>query len=201
MGTTGIVEPMSSAALADSLRVEIRVLAHRGMRNMLLVLGNYGRDFAADFLALDCADSIMCSNHIGDALAAAAEQRMERVLLVGHIGKLVKLGIGQSNTHSHFGDGRMETLAACAVRAGADIETVRAVLECVTTDAALQALGRWQSAALDILGQKIGQTLQRLVPQGTAVEWICFTKESAAPRILLQSAGAQNFLQYWRVEP
>ena len=44
------------------------------------------------------------------------------------------------NTHSKMADGRMEILAACAVRAGAGIEAVRNILDCVTTDAALELL-------------------------------------------------------------
>lgn len=201
LGTSGIVEPMSSVALVESLRVEISVLAHRGIRSMLLVLGNYGRDFAEQSLQLDCSDSIMCSNLIGDALNAAVEQKFEKILLVGHIGKLVKLGIGQTNTHSNQGDGRMEILAACAVRAGGDVETVRAILDCATTDAALQAMGSFQAGALEILAQRIQETLCHRVPEGVGVEWVCFTKENGMPRVLMESTGAKKYESLWRKEP
>ncbi len=200
LGTSGIVEPMSNAALAESLRAEIRVLRAKGQENMLLVLGNYGRDFAEDALGLDTREAIVCSNHIGDALAAAVEQDFRRVLLIGHIGKLVKLGIGQTNTHSRNGDGRMEILCACAVRAGADIETARKILGSATTDAALHALGDDLSPALAILQDKIQETLLRFVPDETQVEWICFTKENDRPRILMESAGAAEDCRIWRKE-
>lgn len=64
----------------------------------------------------------------------------EAMLLVGHIGKLVKLGAGIMNTHSKAADGRMEVLAACAIRAGAEADTARKILDCVTTEAALDIL-------------------------------------------------------------
>ena len=44
------------------------------------------------------------------------------------------------NTHSHSADARMEVLASNALRAGADGDTARAVLNCNTTDEALDVL-------------------------------------------------------------
>lgn len=46
----------------------------------------------------------------------AGELGTRSYLLAGHLGKLVKLGCGIMNTHSKEGDGRMETLVACALR-------------------------------------------------------------------------------------
>ena len=44
------------------------------------------------------------------------------------------------NTHSKAADGRMEVLAACAIRAGAEADTARKILDCVTTEAVLDIL-------------------------------------------------------------
>ena len=44
------------------------------------------------------------------------------------------------NTHSHNAGGRMEVLAANGIRAGSDLECARKILECNTTDEALQIL-------------------------------------------------------------
>ncbi|MFQ8690648.1 MAG: cobalt-precorrin-6A synthase, partial [Blautia sp.] len=61
------------------------------------------------------------------------------------------------NTHSHSADGRMEVLAASAVRAGAGIDLVREILECGTTDEALALLGRdgWLDSTMDVVMEKI----------------------------------------------
>ena len=42
------------------------------------------------------------------------------------------------NTHSKVADGRMEVLSACAIRAGADNDTALKILDCITTEAALE---------------------------------------------------------------
>ena len=63
-----------------------------------------------------------------------------RSLLVGHIGKLVKVAGGMLNTHSKYGDCRMEILSAHAAAAGADAETVREMLDCAACDDAVRIL-------------------------------------------------------------
>lgn len=71
IGTTGIVEPMSNAALINTIQLELSVLAAGGQKAALLTPGNYGEDFARDVLGLDMAQQVTCSNFIGEALDAA----------------------------------------------------------------------------------------------------------------------------------
>ena len=56
------------------------------------------------------------------------------------MGKLVKLAGGMLNTHSRWGDCRMEILAAHAGAAGAPPERLGALLECAACDDALRIL-------------------------------------------------------------
>ena len=44
MGTSGIVEPMSEAALVETIRLSMKQKAVLGEKNLLLVPGNYGED-------------------------------------------------------------------------------------------------------------------------------------------------------------
>ena len=140
LGTTGIVEPMSEQALIDTIKTEINMHIAQGEKVLLVAPGNYGQDFLHETLKIELKRSIKCSNFIGDTIDMGCELGAKGMLFVGHIGKLVKLGAGIMNTHSKMADGRMEILAACAVRAGAGIEAVRNILDCVTTDAALELL-------------------------------------------------------------
>ena len=140
LGTSGIVEPMSEQALIDTIRTETKMHLADGEQTLLITPGNYGQDFLHETLKIELKRSIKCSNFIGDTIDMGCELGAKGMLFVGHIGKLVKLGAGIMNTHSKMADGRMEILAACAVRAGAGIEAVRNILDCVTTDAALELL-------------------------------------------------------------
>ena len=140
LGTTGIVEPMSEQALVDTIRVELRQRKENGARYVLLTPGNYGSEFIHNELGLDLKLAVQVSNFIGDALDICKELGFQGALLIGHIGKLVKLGGGMLNTHSKYGDCRMEILAAHAGAAGADPETINGILECVACDDALRML-------------------------------------------------------------
>ena len=200
LGTTGIVEPMSDMALADSIRAEIRMLAARGNDFILITLGNYGSDFATGVLGLDLEDGIMCSNFIDAALDTSVECGFKKILLIGHIGKLVKLGIGMFNTHSHNGDGRMETMVMCALQAGASLETLKALSECVTTDAAIDILDRagLTDAVFEILQNKILFHMSRRIPDETESGFLCFTNAAENARILMKSDNADRLIQEWR---
>ena len=140
LGTTGIVEPMSDGALVGTIRAELSQRRAAGDRYVLLTPGNYGSEFIRDGLGLDPALAVQTSNFIGDALDLCRELGFSGALLVGHVGKLVKLAGGMLNTHSRWGDCRMEILAAYAGAAGATPERLGELLECAACDDALRIL-------------------------------------------------------------
>ena len=140
IGTSGIVEPMSNSALVETIRTESKMLKMQGVENMLLTLGNYSETFINDKMPFSLGNSVKCSNFIGDALEIAKELEFKSVLIVGHIGKLVKLGAGIMNTHSAFADGRMEVLTSCGAIAGVNSDILRNIQDCATVDSALDIL-------------------------------------------------------------
>lgn len=200
IGTTGIVEPMSNAALVDTIKLELSVLSAGGAKGVLLCPGNYGETFAKETLGLNMTRQVSVSNFIGDGIEAAVSYGFERILLVGHIGKLVKLGIGLHNTHSAYGDGRMETLIACALECGGDVELLREILDCVTTDAALEAIDKrgLLSPVMSVLGRRIQACLERKVPVGTEIGFICFTNAEPWKGVLMQSENADRLAEEWK---
>ncbi len=140
LGTSGIVEPMSSQALLDTIYVELRQKKAQGYPVAMVSPGNYGLEFMQRTFGYDLDESVKCSNFIGDTLDMAAELGFERLLLTGHIGKLVKLSGGMMNTHSREGDCRMELLAAAALKSGVTADTARQILDCVVTEEAVRLL-------------------------------------------------------------
>lgn len=139
LGTSGIVEPMSETALVDTIRTEMNMRAASGDRVLLVVPGNYGKDFTEGMDGIDPDDAVKCSNFVGEMLDHACELGVD-VVLVSNLGKAVKLAGGIMNTHSRNADARMEILAANAAVAGATLETVRRVMDCISTDDALEVI-------------------------------------------------------------
>ncbi len=137
IGTTGIVEPMSNSALIETIRTEARVRRSIGDKNMLLTLGNYSDSFVQSEMPFSLDRSIKCSNFIGDAIDIGLETGFESILIIGHIGKMVKLGAGIMNTHSACADGRMDVLVTCGVLADVETDVLKKIPSCVTVDSAL----------------------------------------------------------------
>ena len=117
-------------------------------------------------------------------------------LLVGHIGKLVKLAGGMWNTHSRFGDCRMELLAAHAAALGLRAEKVRELLACVMCDDCLRILKEegLYAQTLTRLASRIEENLGHKCGEMTAGA-IVFSKEYG---LLCQTTQAQTLLQQIR---
>ena len=177
IGTSGIVEPMSTRAVIDTIRTEARMHRALGESCLLLTLGNYSEQFVRLSLPLSPDRAVKCSNFIGEALDIGVSLGFSGILLVGHLGKLVKLGAGIMNTHSSCADGRMEVLVTCGVLAGVPQGILRRIPECATVDAAFSVLaesGRLGDV-LDILAGRIGMHLERRVRHALPVAAVGFT--------------------------
>ena len=141
LGTSGIVEPMSEQALLDTIALAVRQAAASGADRLLLTPGNYGADYLKDRLPeLETLPAVKFSNFLGDAIDLAVSEGFSRALIVGHIGKLVKLAGGIMNTHSRVADCRMELFCAHAALCGADTALCRALMEQVSSDGCLALL-------------------------------------------------------------
>lgn len=142
LGTSGILEPMSEQAIVATIETEIRQLHAVGEEKVLVTPGNYGQAYASEYLGLDLAKSVKSSNFIGDTIDLAISYSMKDFLLVGNIGKLVKLAAGIFNTHSKVADGRGEIFAVHAAMAGAGADVVQEIYNCINTDRMLDVLER-----------------------------------------------------------
>lgn len=194
LGTTGIVEPMSEQALIDTIKTEINMHIAQGEKVLLVAPGNYGQDFLLNTLNIELKRSIKCSNYIGDTIDMVCDSGAKAMLLVGHIGKLVKLGAGIMNTHSKVADGRMEVLSACAIRAGADNDTALKILDCITTEAALEILKKSDilEKTMYQLTLRIEDVLQRRSSGKIVIGAIVFSNEYG---ILGKTPAADKLLE------
>lgn len=140
LGSSGIVEPMSEQALIDTIKVEMNMKKASGVEYLVITPGNYGEAFLKTYPEIPKDSTIKCSNFIGDALDYAERSAFKGVLLVGHIGKFIKVAAGVMNTHSKYADVRMEVFVAHAGLAGGSKEILEKILSCVTSEEAIAVL-------------------------------------------------------------
>lgn len=140
IGTTGIVEPKSVDAYKASLALELDVLKAAGIDKVFLVLGYVSERFCKEKLKVQDSAMIKIGDHIGFMLENSLKKKLRGVVLVGHLGKLIKVTNGQFNTHFSFGDKRLESLAHYAESCGGDTHTIHRILSQKTAEAAIGIL-------------------------------------------------------------
>ena len=193
LGTTGIVEPMSEAALVETIRVELRQRRAMGKEYALLTPGNYGSDFIRQNLDVDLNTAVQVSNFLGDALDICRALGFRGALLVGHVGKLVKTAGGMMNTHSKYGDCRMEIIASHSAALGLRAEHIREILDCAACDDAVRILrecGRDAPALARVTERALFHLSHRA--DGMEIGLLMFSKEYG---VLGQSENAPALLK------
>lgn len=140
IGTTGIVYPKSTDAYKASLALQLSVLKATGHKKAVFVLGYVGEKFCREQLKLKPDAFIKIGDHVGFMLDECVKKGIKRVLLIGHIGKLVKVANGQFNTHCNFGDERLSLLADYAVSCRAGKGAVAKILRQKTAEAVIPIL-------------------------------------------------------------
>ncbi len=193
LGTSGIVEPMSSKALLDTIRVELSQKKALGYECVAVSPGNYGLDFMKNTYDYNLDGSVKCSNFIGDTIDLAKEMGFQGLLLTGHIGKLIKVSGGIMNTHSKEADCRMELLAAAGLKAGCSGDAARAILEAGVTEEGVRILMQEGvlEAAMTYVMDRILFFLQKRAGGELKVECMTYANQYG---LLAKSDGAEEML-------
>ena len=197
LGTTGIVEPMSETALIKSIEVEMGVRLSQGNGYVVVIPGNYGTVFSQKEFALDTSRTMKCSNFIGETIDFAVNGGAKGILLIGHIGKFIKLSGGIMNTHSRNADSRMELLCTAALRAGAPVPVLKEILEAATTDEGLKILvdHGYLEASMRIVMEKIAFYLNHRCLGAIETEAMMFSNLYG---LLGETPGARAMLEKFR---
>ena len=139
IGSTGVLRPMSEDAFKNSLVPQIDVAKAAGYETLIFVPGKIGETIAQK-LGYPAASIVQTSNFIGFMLEAAAEHKIKKIILCGHIGKLIKVAAGIFHTHNRIADARLETLAAYAAAEGLNAVEVQKILDANTTEDATKII-------------------------------------------------------------
>lgn len=173
IGTTGIVEPKSTDAYKKSLSLQIDVLKAAGFKNITLVLGYVGENFCKKQKWLKSESIIKIGDHVGFILSECAKKNIKKVLLIGHIGKLVKVANGQLDTNIRCGDNRIKTIARYAKLCGAKKEIIEAISDQGTAEATIDILKKHNlTQVFDIIAKKTVDALNEFVKNQLSVSCI-----------------------------
>ena len=189
LGTTGIVEPMSEDAFKRSLLEELK---QKKSEALCFTFGNMGEK---NLIARGVAEDkiCICSNFIGYMLREASSLGVKKVLLSGHLGKMVKLSGGIFNTHSHIADAKNEIIAANLALLGAPKALIEKVMQCLTAEESISAIRDYGfNEVFDILAQKAAQKSHAHTYNEILVETMMFDLKG---NLICESNGANTLLE------
>jgi len=128
LGTSGIVQPYSTAAWKASVVQEIDVAATGGLRELVLTTGGKSEQYAmALHPHLPEQAFIQVGDFIGVGIKSCARRAIETATVVGMIGKLSKMSAGKMQTHVAGSEVDLEYLASLAHEAGGSSDLVEQV--------------------------------------------------------------------------
>ncbi|MFQ5827178.1 MAG: cobalt-precorrin-5B (C(1))-methyltransferase CbiD, partial [Dehalococcoidia bacterium] len=173
LGTSGIVEPRSLEAYKATLALQVKVARACGLKRLALCPGYLGERFCIQTLGLPGEAIIRTGDQIGFTLEECRQNGVEVVLLVGHLGKLVKVAAGIFNTHHSMGDARLETIASYAALHGAGRDMVEEIMAQDSAEATVAILRRHQLTPIfDQIAERAAERASQLVAGGLGVECI-----------------------------
>lgn len=173
LGTSGIVKPMSTEALTETISLEVRQKIVLGHKELVFVFGNMGEKFCqVNDIPTDAA--IVISNYVGHALNCAMNKGVEKITLVGHIGKVCKIAASCMNTHSKVCGIRQEVLALELALMGAPRELVQEINEQITTEASIQIIGDQYPGLYKNIVHKVKKAMETHVYNEIPVDVVMF---------------------------
>ena len=162
IGTQAAVQHSAAPDQLAAARAELaqRVAAPGFAGDLVLVIGENGLDLAPQ-LGLPAPLLLKAGNWLGPLLVAAAEAGVQRLLLFGYQGKLIKLAGGIFHTHHHLADGRAEVLTALAALEGLSGEPLAALHAAPTVEQALGDLAAVDAALAQRLRDRIAMAVEQ----------------------------------------
>lgn len=133
LGTTGIVEPISTRAWEDTVAVQIDVARACGCETVVLTPGR-SSEKAAEGLFPELPEEafIQMGDFVGSALKGCAAKGVRKVIVVAMPGKMVKIAMGYTETHYRSSELDFNEFARWAEAPGMEEEVVKKIREANT---------------------------------------------------------------------
>ena len=181
LGTTGVVQPFSTAAWRASVNVSIDVAAANNLTHMVITTGTQSELFAKRWLGLEDMAYVNVGIFTGAALKRCAQRGIPRATLVGMIGKFSKIAMGKFVTHVAGNKVDPVFLASLAAECGAS-DDVQAEMRDAASGRHFQeiALERGVMQVFDLVCERVCDAAQQYLgdrAEDLIVDSICFDFE------------------------
>lgn len=164
LGTSGIVTPMSEESWKHSISIEMNIHRKRGDTALILTPGNYGEDFLTGEMHIGTEKQVQMSNFVGYVLKEVQRLGFTKLLIVGDLGKMIKVAGGIFSTHSKDADARAEIMVANLALLGAPVELLKKVNDCLTTISMIKLVNEaGYQAVYQVLVDKIKGRAEKLL--------------------------------------
>jgi cobalt-precorrin-5B (C1)-methyltransferase len=128
LGTTGIVEPISTSAWKETVAAQIDVALACGNKKVVLTPGR-SSEKAAEELLPDLPEEafVQMGDFVGASLGLCVEKGVEEVVVVAMPGKMSKIAMGYEDTHYKASKMRFDELGSWARDLGVDADLVERI--------------------------------------------------------------------------
>lgn len=181
LGTTGVVQPFSTAAWRASVNVSIDVAAANNLPHMVITTGTQSEAFAKRRLDLPDMAYVNVGIFTGSALKRCVQRGISRATLVGMIGKFSKIAMGNFVTHVAGNKVDPAFLASLAAECGAS-PAAQAEMRSAASGRHFQeiAVEQGMGAVFDLVCARVCQEAQRYLADRAddlVIDAICFDFE------------------------
>jgi cobalt-precorrin-5B (C1)-methyltransferase len=181
LGTTGVVQPFSTAAWRASVNVSIDVAAANNLPHMVITTGTQSELFAKRWLGLEDMAYVNVGIFTGAALKRCVQRGIRRATLVGMIGKFSKIAQGYFVTHVAGNKVDPVFLASLAAECSAP-DDVQSEMRAAASGRHFQeiALERGMMPVFDLMCDRVCDAAQVYLGDGAddlIVDAICFDFE------------------------
>lgn len=180
LGTTGVVVPYSCSAWIDSIKRGVDVARAAGLVHLGAATGSTSERVARERYGLSELAMIDMGDFVGAVLKYLRTHPVERLSLVGGVGKFAKLADGHLDLHSGRSSVDLDFLAGLAAEAGADAAVTEGVRGAST---ALGAVAVAAASGVDLAGRIAAaarvKALEVLGDAGVAVDVVVIDRAGA----------------------
>ena len=177
LGTTGLVRPMSTEAWRAALLIQLDQAVALGHSKIALTPGNLGA-VATGSLGVPETAVAQMGNFAGHMLRHAVRREL-RPLIVGHLGKVIKIAAGYEDTHHKRTRDRLVLLSELAGESDADL--AERIMGLNSAEAAIEVLqsvpglldslaGRAAAQASRMAGHDVGVVITALSGRPVGIE-------------------------------